>query len=276
MHTGKVRVSPHLPFGGDRCNVIKASGVFLPEEKRLWLPVSVYLIEHPKGLVLLDTGWSREMSPRGCYDATAQKRQLGRMLYRVNQGVVPEGQTAVEQLSVRGIKPRDIDIVLVSHLDCDHASALSDFADVGRILVSNDELEGDSALNPVLRTRFKRRWWSDVPIEPFEYERSGQGPFGRSFDLFGDGSIELTALPGHSPGLFATLVRGEKGQFANLVSDGAYGRRSWEEMVLPGIALDRKKQRASLEWIARMDRDPLCIGTYANHDVEIKPQTLEL
>ena len=269
-------MSPYLPFGGDRCNVIKASGVFLPDEKRLWLPVSVYPIEHPKGLVLLDTGWSREMSPRGHYDASAQKRHLGRMLYRVNQGVVDEGQTAVEQLSAMGIKPSDIDIVLVSHLDCDHASALSDFANAGRILVSNDELEGDSALNPVLRTRLKRRWWSDVPIEPFEYERSGQGPFCRSFDLFGDGSIELTALPGHSPGLFSTLVRSESGQFVNLVSDGAYGRRSWEEMVLPGIALDREKQRASLEWIARMDRHPLCIGTYANHDAEIEPQTLEL
>ena len=48
LHTGAVCVAPDLPFGGDHCNPIKASGIFQPSENRLWLPVSVYLIEHPE------------------------------------------------------------------------------------------------------------------------------------------------------------------------------------------------------------------------------------
>lgn len=114
------------------------------------------------------------------------------------------------------------------------------------------------------------------PYLPFAYEESGSGPFGKSLDLFGDGSVELVAIPGHSPGLFSTVVRGEGGRFVSLVSDGAYGRRSWEDMVLPGIALDRGRQRASLEWIARTAADPLCAGTFANHDTEVEPQVIEL
>lgn len=48
FHTGTVCVAPDLPFGGDHCSPIKASGIFQPCERRLWLPVSAYLIEHPK------------------------------------------------------------------------------------------------------------------------------------------------------------------------------------------------------------------------------------
>lgn len=65
LRTGEVRVSPYLPFGGDNCSIIKASGLTTPKNNWIWLPVFSYLIEHPKGLILFDTGWHREMSPEG-------------------------------------------------------------------------------------------------------------------------------------------------------------------------------------------------------------------
>ena len=52
FHTGEVCVAPDLPFGGDNSNAIKASGILGKKEDRLWLPVSAYLIEHPKGKIL--------------------------------------------------------------------------------------------------------------------------------------------------------------------------------------------------------------------------------
>ena len=82
VSTGEVCVAPDLPFGGDNSNAIKASGVFGKKEDRLWLPVSAYLIEHPKGKFLVDTGWAREMSPNGEFDKKAQIKSLGSvMLY---------------------------------------------------------------------------------------------------------------------------------------------------------------------------------------------------
>ncbi|WP_211437230.1 hypothetical protein [Campylobacter curvus] len=55
LHTGSVCVSPDLPFGGDKCSPLKASGLFMRQKDRIWLSVSVYLIEHPKGKILVDT-----------------------------------------------------------------------------------------------------------------------------------------------------------------------------------------------------------------------------
>lgn len=72
FHTGEVRVSPYLPFGGDHCNLLKASGITTPKDDWIWLPVSVYLIQHPKGLILVDTGWHRDMSP----DKKKQRQSL--------------------------------------------------------------------------------------------------------------------------------------------------------------------------------------------------------
>lgn len=34
LHTGEVCVSPYLPFGGENCNLIKASGISLDKEKQ--------------------------------------------------------------------------------------------------------------------------------------------------------------------------------------------------------------------------------------------------
>lgn len=97
MHTGKVRIEPELAFGGDHCSTAKASGFSLNNSPRIWLPVSVLLVETSKGLLLLDTGWSRSMSPQGTFDKEAQIKSLGsKVLYHVNQGVVPMGMTASE------------------------------------------------------------------------------------------------------------------------------------------------------------------------------------
>ena len=86
FHTGEVCVAPDLPFGGDNSSAIKASGVFGRKEDRLWLPVSAYLIEHPKGKFLVDTGWCRDMSPEGEFDKKAQIRSLGSiLLYKAKQ-----------------------------------------------------------------------------------------------------------------------------------------------------------------------------------------------
>lgn len=65
FHIGKVCVAPELPFGGEHYSALKASGVLDRKSKRLWLPVSAYLIECAHGNVLFDCGWHRDMSPHG-------------------------------------------------------------------------------------------------------------------------------------------------------------------------------------------------------------------
>ena len=274
LHTGAVCVSPDLPFGGDHCNAIKASGIFQPRKNRLWLPVSAYLIEHPKGLFLVDTGWARAMSPKGEFDKKAQIKSLGSLiLYEVNQGQIPLGECIDEQLAAMGIKTSDIDAVLLTHLDCDHANGIAQVADAKRYVVAADEVR--FATKVTNRVRYNRDWWSMVELDEFEWNATS-GPFGKSYDLLGDGSIQLINIPGHADGLFAVKVINEEGKFVLLFSDGGYARKSWEEQITSGIAADKTKQKQSLAWIREQSLDPLCVESLANHDPDIEPHVIEL
>lgn len=275
LHTGKVRVSPALPFGGD-CNIIKASGITTPKKKWLWLPVSVYLIEHPKGKILVDCGWHRDMSPEGIYDKKAQIKSLGsRLLYKINQGMVENGAAVDEQLQQMGIKPEDIDYVLLTHLDCDHANGLGLVAGAKHILVSRAEMEFAKKKTLVNRIRYQSRWWNGVDLTLFDWNGT-EGPVNRSFDLFGDGSVVMVNIPGHSDGLCAVKITNGDGMFVLLFSDGGYAKKSWEEMITSGVAEDKVQQRKSLAWIREQSMNECCIETLANHDTDVTPHVIIL
>lgn len=110
-------------------------------------------------MVLFDCGWSRQMSPMGVLDRKAQIRSLGSLpLYMTNQGVVESGAAVSEQLATKGISSSELDLVLLSHLDCDHANGLRDVAAAKQILVSNDELKFAQNGTLVNRIRYNVDW----------------------------------------------------------------------------------------------------------------------
>ena len=272
FHTGEVCVSPNLPFGGDHCNVLKASGIFEKKSNRVWLPVSAYLIEHPKGRFLVDTGWARDMSPEGVFDKRAQIKSLGSViLYEVNQGRVPMGECVDEQLAGMGLRDSNLDAVLLTHLDCDHANGLKQVKNAKKFLVAADEVK----FAKKHRERYYKGWWKDIPLTPFEWNDT-RGPAGKSYDLLGDGSIQLINIPGHADGLFAVKIKNDEGKFVLLFSDGGYARKSWEEMITSGIAADKAQQKNSLAWIREQSLDPDCVESLANHDPDIRPHVIEL
>jgi len=62
----------------------------------------------------------------------------------------------------------------------------------------------------------------------------------------------------------------------NLFSDGGYASKSWKEMILPGISLNKKEQFASLQWIRDMSMQDNCVESLANHDPDVHPHLIVL
>ena len=215
------------------------------------------------------------MSPHGFFDRKAQVKSLGsRLLYLANQGIVEEGMALDEQLCEKDIAPADIDFLLLTHLDCDHANGLRPLANAKHILASRDEMEGASR-GLVSKVRYQKIWWDGIGIEPFDWNGE-QGPFGKSFDLFGDSSIVCLAIPGHSAGLFAVKISNPEGKFVLLYSDGGYSKQSWEAMITSGISENKAQQAVSLAWIREQCLLTNCIESLANHDPEVIPHTIVL
>lgn len=272
FHCGRVCVSPYLPYGGKKCSLIKAAGLTTRKKDRLWLPVSSYLIEHPKGKILVDTGWSREVSPNGTYDRKAQIRHMSFPLYVVNQGEIEKNAAVNEQLRLLGVEPEDLDYVLLTHLDCDHASGVKQVKATKHILVSKDEI----ACAKKYKLRYAASMWEGVSLTEFDYENTGIGPVGKSYDLFGDSSVQLINIPGHSDGMFAVQITNEDGQYVLLYSDGGYSSKSWQQMICSGIAVDKEQQYQSLVWISKMSAHKNCLESIANHDPDVIPHTIRL
>lgn len=214
------------------------------------------------------------MSPQGVFDKKAQIKSLGSLvLYEVNQGQVPLGECVDEQLAAMGIKPSDIDAVLLTHLDCDHANGIVQVKDAKRFVVAADEVRFASKITN--RVRYNKDWWGMVELDAVEWN-GNKGPAGRSYDLLGDGSVELINIPGHADGLFAVKVTGDDGRFVLLFSDGGYAAKSWQEQITSGIAADKEAQKKSLAWIREQSLEPLCVESLANHDPDIEPHVIEL
>ncbi len=274
MHTGTVYVSPALPFkdAEKNPNPFQLSLLSLyGRRKRIWLPVSAYLIEHPKGLLLFDTGWHREVSPNGVYDRIAQVRHLGVGHFLINQALLPKGEALVEQLAAKNILPENIDCVIMSHLHTDHASGLRQLTGAKKFLVSAPELD-DTKKFPI---RYVASMWDGINFETFDFAETGAGPVGRSFDFFGDGSIELINIPGHTSGLTAMKIS-SGGKFVLLFSDGGYAAKSWQQEIPPGTALDEDLALKSLRWIGKVSKMSNCVESLANHDPDVSPHEISI
>ena len=256
---GNIRMKKSMSFLDDR-------SLF---ESRQTLPNNVFLLEHPlHGRILFDTGWSSDC-----------RRTLPRHLLGLYDPEIRAGETAAEQLSSLGIRPEDIDLLLLTHLDADHTSALKDFAGKAK-RIACAELEYFYSCRMV----YKRReyWESWIPyadrIERIHYRASVLGPVGRGFDLFGDDSVICIYTPGHTDGIFTTiisqspsnrfLVHGDGrygGAFAVIASDTAFSQRNLDEEVVPGYGFDHQMQKKSLLFLKSLQNDPMHRFTLFSH-----------
>ena len=273
LHCGYIQVSDTVPYGNSIDLKNTAKQLSAPDRERLTLPVCCYLIEHPKGLLLVDTGWCREISPAGVYDPQAVRRVLPAPLAALFHPYVPDGHAIHEQLAARGLRPQDLDCVLLTHLDPDHVAGLRHLKGAKRIVLPEDEYFW--SCRSVFKARQPRSLWLDQPIERLFYRGSPLGPNRWAIDLFGDESVLLVNVPGHTDGQAAILLR-NGGRTLLLAADAAYSPRNWREMITPGFGFGRDWQLRSLRWIAETAADPGCTAVLCSHDPAVAPGTIEL
>jgi len=264
LHCGSAKVDEALAYREGGLNPFAFSGLFRSAKHRISLPLTCYLIEHPKGLILVDTGWNPLVR-------TSPVKALGVMQSMLSKVQLPEGKAAVEQLDRLGYKPSDIDYLILTHLHADHVSGLKTLSGAKKILVSDIELK-TARRNPIV---YSSSMWSGINLDCFSFESSNLGPEKLSFDLFDDGSVQLISTPGHTAGL-TSLIVSSGAQFILLCADVAYSERSWKEQILPGLTTSKKKAKRSLAWIAQLSKDPACRGIYASHDGSVAEQVITL
>ncbi len=274
LNCGYINVSKDLLFGGGNARTDLPKAAAAPESKRVTLPVHAFLAELPAGLFLIDTGWSRAISPDGVYDRAAASKELPVHLAAMYRPYVPEGMTVDEQLDSMGIKPSDLDAVIITHFDPDHVSGLRSVSGAKRIVVPEDEAYW--SVRTKYRLRQPRLWESQGVMHGIErmfYRGRPLGPVNKAIEITEDGNIMYVNLPGHTDGQAGVVLK-DKGGYAVIAADAAVSALNWETMKAPGYAANNSIQKKTLEWLAKTAKDPECKAVLCSHDKDL-PQVIE-
>lgn len=111
---GSTIVDEALPFSNKSKKPLAFTGILRGKKHKISVPVTAYLIEHPKGLILVDTGWDTAVR-------TNARKYEGFFNYFASPGFLPEGEGIVDQLSLFGYRTSDLDYCILTHMDIDHA-----------------------------------------------------------------------------------------------------------------------------------------------------------
>ena len=252
---GSTIVDEALPFSNKSKNPLAFTGILRGKKHKISVPVTAYLIEHPKGLILVDTGWDTAVR-------TNARKYEGFFNYFASPGFLPEGEGIVDQLSLFGYRTSDLDYCILTHMDIDHAGGIGHIANAKHSLCSAAEWTAAGKNNP----RYLKRLWKNMRIETFP---------DTEYDLLGDGTVTLIPMHGHSAGMTAVKVSNGS-DYLIIAGDCGYGRPSWEEQILPGVEWNRKEAKRSLEKLRRYGLDPHCRAVLMTHDPEYRTGTIEL
>jgi N-acyl homoserine lactone hydrolase len=208
------------------------------------LPILAWVIEHPEGLIVVDTGETALTASKGYFPAWHPYYRRG-----VREWVRPE-QEIGPQLERCGFSTRDVRWVVLTHMHTDHAGGLGHFRH-SEIVVSRDELRHASGIAGKVRGYLPHRWprWF-APVTVDFPDRPENGNLATR-PLTAAGDVVLLATPGHTPGHMSVAIDLD-GELVILAGDASYTERLMLDGAADGvtnqprIAVDTLHRLASL------------------------------
>lgn len=193
LQTGSIRVKRSFLAGS-----LAAGGLpqflWAMRADRAWadpLPIYAWLIEHPEGLILVDSGETRL--------APASPLVPGQLLLEPSDELP-------ERLRQLGVRPGDIRTVVLTHLHGDHVNGLAGLPQLP-LLASAAELRAMRSPGGRLLSRLTIHppaWFAPAPIE---FRPEPIGGFSHSYPLTRAGDVRAVPTPGHTRGHLSVIVR---------------------------------------------------------------------
>jgi N-acyl homoserine lactone hydrolase len=193
------------------------------------IAVSCFVIQHPKGTLVWDTGMG---------DNLAEKKD------GVDNGGIhmTVSVTLAEQLKALGLAPSDVTYVAFSHFHFDHTGNANLFTNSTWILNQSELHWALSSPTP----------GGVVPAVFSGYKTAKTNMINGDFDVFGDGSVRILRTPGHTPGHQVLEIRLKKAGTVILSGDLYHLRDNYLHQRVPDFNFSRADTLASMERIEKI------------------------
>ena len=186
-----------------------------------------YLIRHPLGDLLWDLGL-----PQGLVGSGPQTEGVFTMTLE---------RTLIEQLADIDLSPKDIEFISISHSHFDHSGQAALFSE-SQWLVNKDE--------------FEYMFSTDASqVQNAAFADLSKSIHSGNHDVFGDGSVMILALPGHTPGHSALQVNLVESGPILLTGDLYHRSESRELKRVPRFNSDEAQTRESMEVFEALARE---------------------
>ncbi len=229
---------------GGRFETLKLLRALITGKPAARVPVPAFLIRHPSaGAILVDTGLHPSI-------ATDGSENFGGMATRIAHPTLAAGEDAPAQLRERGLDPGELPVVVMTHMHIDHTSAISEFPNSTFVVSETEWAAASVGPRPTLNGFRRPHFDYAFDYRTIDFDRAGAdsyASFGRSFDLFGDGSVRLAYTPGHSPGHMSIVARLKQRDFV-IGGDATYMWAQLDgEAPMPPRPFDAHNFRRSLQ-----------------------------
>jgi N-acyl homoserine lactone hydrolase len=216
------------------------------------MSVRAYLVVHPGGTLLWDTGIADAIAAR-----PDGERITDAIVFRVPK-------TLQSQLAAIGHSPASIDLIGLSHMHIDHVGNLDQFPATKVVMQQADH---DAAYGPTPEQA------GFMPETYAALDRDRIETIVGEHDVFGDGTVVMKPLPGHTPGHQGLLVTLQEAGPILLATDIAYSARDYALAAVRDSNFDLARSRDSIEYAKRLERE-LGATVWLHHDLDAQRSIL--
>lgn len=210
--------------------------------------VTSYLIEHPQGTLLWDTGFSDSLAahPEGL------PVMNGGSILRVEKSML-------NQLKEIGYSPEEIDYLGLSHIHPDHIGNINYFTK-SKVILQSDEFDSIDRNLAIFKGQ-------GLDLEPYRLlrEHTNVEKIKGKYDLFGDGSVVMLPAPGHSPGHQVLLVNLPETGPVILIGGLYWSQEFKDSLYVNPYSWDKKLQAESIQMVDEL-QESLGAEVWIGHD----------
>jgi glyoxylase-like metal-dependent hydrolase (beta-lactamase superfamily II) len=227
--TVTITALPQIPRSVPTAAIVE--GTFSPA--RIENAMTSFVLSHPDATFIVDPALCVDVEQR----AIAQLPAVLRAAVHPPTDAIPT-ITGLAQLT--GVPP--VEFALPTHAHWDHICGLLDFPDLP-VHLHRTEREWVSS-GPVAPVGGVRDSLRDRPLVDYELDGPPVSTFTRSHDLFGDSTVILVDLPGHTPGSIGVLAHTQRG-WVLIAGDAAWHdlqiEKARQKSGYPGVLVDEDR-----------------------------------